>query len=107
MTLRVTEEVVDPELVVDKVKVRHRKGTAVVTASLNTAGELVVTGGKLKTVSTTAEAADAVKLTLTPTASQRRKLADKGRLVVRATLTFTALTGGEAVEKLKVVLRKK
>ncbi|MBU2111875.1 MAG: alpha/beta hydrolase, partial [Actinobacteria bacterium] len=107
MTLRVSEEVVDPELVVDKVKVRDRKGTAVVTASLNTAGELVVTGGKLKTVSTTTEAADTVRLTLTPTASQRRKLADKGRLVVRATLTFTALTGGEAVEKLKVVLRKK
>ena len=107
LTLSVSEEPIEPTLTVDDVVIKAKLGTASIKVSVNTAGTVSLTGGKVKNVEKTTEAADQVGLRVKAVKKIRKKLARKGKHGVRVTLTFESATGGTVTEKMKVVLRKK
>ncbi len=86
-----------------KLKLNKKKGTATLQVSVPGAGSLTASdvkrkGKRIQDAVTTASAAGIVTLTLKPTGSGRKTLKAKGKLAIKALVTFTP-TGGTAASQ--------
>lgn len=107
LTVAVAKAAIKPTVRVSKVSRSMSKGQSTVYATVNTAGLVTAAGQKVTTTSVRAKGASTVKLTLKPTASQRKILNKKGKVTVTFRLTFKADSGGTVTTSKTVMIKKK
>ena len=91
-----------------KVKLNKKKGTATLPVSVPGAGKVALKQTSTVTGATkTANAAGTVKLTVKARGKAKKALKKKGKLNVRASVTFTPTGGQPITETTKVKLVKK
>jgi DNA-binding beta-propeller fold protein YncE len=89
-----------------KLKLDKKKGTATLTIKIPAAGRLVLKGNGLTKVVKNAKKAGDMKLAIKPKGKVKQKLAELGKAVAKAKLTFTP-TGGDALIKPRSLVLKK
>jgi hypothetical protein len=95
-----------PTIKINKVET-SRDGTATVSATVNTAGTVTLSGDKVVTVTKKVTGGCAVTLTVTAAPEYRATLIRNGKLDVDVTLTFTNAAGKTATQTVEVTLVKK
>ena len=94
------------EIVLGKVKLNKKRGTATLSVAVRSAGVLVLEGKGLKRTSKTAGAAGETKLKIKPNAETMKKLEDRGSAKVKPEVTFTPTGGTANTQSTKVKLAK-
>ena len=93
------------EFTIGKLKRNTDKGTAKLTVELPGAGELELSGGKVKARSKQANGAGKVKLPVKAKGKAKEKLADNGSVKVKLAVTFTPTGGDPNTETKKAKLK--
>ena len=96
-----------PTVKVTKVQPDSRTGTATLTATVNTAGTITLSGAKVQTVTKQVSGGCAVTLPVTVTPEYKQILLKTGKLDVDLTVAFKNATGQTATQSLQVTLVKK
>jgi hypothetical protein len=96
-----------PTLKVTKVQLDSRTGTATLTASVNTAGTITLSGDQVVAVTKQVSGGCAVTLTVTAAPEYKQILLETGKLDVDLTVAFQNATGQTATQPLQVTLVKK
>ncbi len=107
VTVSVAEETVAPSLRMGAVAKKRKAGTATIKATVNTAGKVVLKGGKVVKVVKRPGGARTITVPIKAKAPYRKVLNKKGRLKVSFTVTFRAASGGTVTRKRTVVLIKR
>lgn len=89
-----------------KLKLNKKKGTATLTVKVPDPGKLVIAGKGLKKATKMAKKAGSVVLPVKPVGKAKAKLAEVGKLKLKAKVTFTP-TGGTAASKSRSLTLKK
>jgi hypothetical protein len=84
-----------------------KKGSAVLTVNVPGSGLLTAGGKGLKSISASPTGGDSVQLPLKASGKQRSKLATKGKVKLKVTLSWTPTGGVATTQPYKVKLRKK
>ncbi|GGK77083.1 hypothetical protein Sme01_42810 [Sphaerisporangium melleum] len=96
-----------PAAEIGKVETDAHTGTATITATVNSAGTVTLSGDKVTTATCQVRDGTAVRLTVTVAPAYRQTLIKQGRLPVTVTITFTNATGQTASRSVSVTLIKK
>ena len=89
------------KLTLGKLKLNKKKGTAKLTATVNEAGSLKLSGKGLKAVAKQASGAGNVILQVKPKGKTKKTLAKKGKTKVKIIVTFTPTGGGASASQSK------
>ncbi|MET3961923.1 dienelactone hydrolase [Marmoricola sp. OAE513] len=84
-----------------------KKGTAVLSVKVNTAGTITLTGGKVVTVTKKAAGAGIIQIPITAKSAYKAPLKRKGKITVSVTVTFKAEGGTKVVSTTFTLVRKK
>ncbi|MEV4726525.1 Ig-like domain-containing protein, partial [Micromonospora humida] len=95
-----------PTVRIDSVQADPASGTATLTATVNTAGTLTLTGEKVATVSRQVAKANTVTVTVTVAPAYRQTLVKTGRLDVTFTVGFANTAGQSPGETVQVTLTR-
>ncbi|MEV4770078.1 Ig-like domain-containing protein [Micromonospora humida] len=95
-----------PTVRIDKVEADPASGTATLTATVNTAGTLTLTGEKVNAVSREVAKANTVTVTVTVAPAYRQTLVRTGRLDVTFTVGFANAAGQSPGETVQVTLTR-
>ncbi|GAA4588127.1 hypothetical protein GCM10023194_38920 [Planotetraspora phitsanulokensis] len=96
-----------PAMKIGKVETDAGAGTATITATVNTAGTVTLSGDKVTTVSRQVHDGSTFTMTVTAAPEYRPTLIKSGRLPVDLTITFKNATGQSASRSVSVTLVKK
>jgi hypothetical protein len=96
-----------PAVKIDKVETDADAGTATITATVNTAGTVTLTGDKVTTVTHQVRKGSTFTMAVTVAPEYRQTLIKSGRLPVNLTITFKNATGQTASRSVNVTLIKK
>ncbi len=91
-----------PGFRIGKLVKNKKKGTAILTVAVGSAGTVVLEGHAVKRVSARPKGAAKLKLEIKPRGGARKSLANRGRAKLKLSVTFTP-SGGRAAVKRKTV----
>jgi GH24 family phage-related lysozyme (muramidase) len=100
-------EVLQAKIKLGKVKLNKKKGTAVLSVGVPTAGTLTLSGKGLAKAQRKAKAAKTLKVTIKAKGKAKKKLGATGKAKVKAKIVFKPENGAPVTKTKSIVLKKK